>query len=118
MLLAQGLGLWHGTLHAPALASHDSPRDSHTHAHAHPHQDQLQGQQQVHPADHQGWVDDHRAGDPDCRLLDQLLHADVLAQAPELVLAEACTDAVAWPAGREASRAPGWHPPARGPPRG
>lgn len=60
LVFAQVLGLAHGTLHAPG-------RDAAAHAAEAP------------GAHGHGAFDGHAAGDAECRLLDQLAHADGLA---------------------------------------
>lgn len=67
LLLAQVLGLAHGVRHAPGLAAAVALAD----------------RADASPAD--AAHGDHRAGDAECRLLDQLAHADALLP-PSLVL--------------------------------
>lgn len=52
LVLAQAFGLAHGVVHAPGLAAASVAADGH--------------------------FDGHHAGDAECRLLDQLAHADAL----------------------------------------
>jgi hypothetical protein len=88
LLLAQALGQWHGTLHArPAAAA--------------PAADAF---------------DQHKAGDPDCRLFDQLLQADGLAFLPPPLLSFGAAPAAAQVALQAARQAPAWRQRARGPP--
>ena len=59
LVLAQAFGLAHGVVHAPGLVAAvatQSPDDGHFDGH----------------------FDGHHAGDAECRLLDQLAHADAL----------------------------------------
>jgi len=74
LLLAQGLGLLHRVEHAlpaPAAVSTGAGGSVVTHA---------------QPADH-GLFGNHQSGDADCRLLDQLSHADALPAVPLPLLA-------------------------------
>ncbi|WP_128001847.1 hypothetical protein [Piscinibacter defluvii] len=89
VLFAQTLGLVHRVLHAPS----------------------------VHPTAAQAEHDfGHDAGDIDCRLFDQLAHADIAFGTPAPAVAEArpLPPAAQLPAGRLAPQASGFL--ARGPP--
>lgn len=93
LLLAQGLGLSHRIAHAP---SH--------------------GPAQVHAS---AWGHDHEAGSADCRLVDQLAHADALCAPPTAALplvATAQTAVAPLPSSRPADTAAAYL--ARAPPRG
>jgi hypothetical protein len=93
MLWLQALGLWHGVLHA---RGHDTPSSVH--------------------AGGGGTLADHDEGSDECRLYDQLAHADLACSAPA-ALAEAELSLVPdapVPAGRLAPQAAGFL--ARGPP--
>jgi hypothetical protein len=79
LLLAQGLGLLHTFEHADthagqALAHVDEPAGEPTSA-ASAHEPGLH------------WFGEHQPGDAECRLLDQLAHADALPAAPLPLLA-------------------------------
>jgi hypothetical protein len=99
LLLAQALGLAHGIAHpdAQALAFVAASHAGHAHAGAH-------GEQA------------HDEGSPQCRLIDQLTHADLLVAPPPVALPEVSpappSTLAVWPApALEAARAC-----ARGPP--
>lgn len=105
LLWLQALGLWHHVVHGVALegpvaAVSASAHDADGHGGDH--------------GDH--GLADHDAGDPQCRLYDQLAHADLApgsaGTAP--VLAVGGTPLAATPAGRLAPQAAGFL--ARGPP--
>jgi hypothetical protein len=100
MLMLQALGLWHSVVHANGLA---------TVVHAH----DVHGEAGHHADD--GFAS-HDDGDAQCRLYDQLAHADLmLGEAASFLCARA--DGVlqaAVPAGRLAPQAAGFL--ARGPP--
>jgi hypothetical protein len=71
LLVAQGLGLVHGIAHGnPQVAAHACADEEHVHE-ARP------GFAAAHV--HGG---SHEAGDAECRLIDQLAHADALFAAP------------------------------------
>lgn len=99
LLMLQALGLWHQVVHGPA--GHGAVAVS---ASEHDHHD-----------DHA--FAGHEEGDPQCRLFDQLAHADIAfasaGAAP--VLAATGGPEAATPAGRLAPQAAGFL--ARGPPR-
>ncbi len=97
MLMLQALGLWHGIVHHGV------------HAEAHAHASHAPG----------GIFDDHDDGDAQCRLYDQLAHADIaFGSVPVLAGPEPFElRAQAVPAGRLAPQAAGFlarGPPARG----
>lgn len=88
LLAAQAAGLSHRVVHAPGLA----------------------------PA-HTAWADGHEQGQDDCRLVDQLAHADALcgaAQAPLALLPLAAAATPLRPQARPAGKAAAYL--ARGPP--
>lgn len=99
MLMLQALGLWHGVVHP-------SGHDGAVVAQAHDH----------HPGDHGDGFAGHDEDDAQCRLYDQLAHADVVfGEAASFLCARA--DGVlqaAVAAGRLAPQAAGFL--ARGPP--
>jgi hypothetical protein len=99
LLVAQGLGLAHRVAHAPGLGQavagvaapgHAQGRDqAHAHAHAHAHATTR-------------WADGHEADTAECRLIDELAHADGLcdvvwatARAPQSSEVVAAAPAVA-----------------------
>jgi hypothetical protein len=86
LLCAQALGLWHGTAHAVPAAQAVAA------------------------------FDDHDAGDADCRLFDQLLHADGLAFQGSPLPDFGAAPAPALAAMQAARQAPAWRQRARGPP--
>ncbi|MFT3956527.1 MAG: hypothetical protein QM722_19725 [Piscinibacter sp.] len=95
MLLLQALGLWHGVVHAGGLAA-----VAHAHAHA-------AGGERFAA---------HDDGDAQCRLYDQLAHADLAFADVAIGLAARVGETLgaAVPAGRLAPQAAGFL--ARGPP--
>ena len=72
LLWAQMWGQWHGVAHPQGFALGVAA------AHVHAHEGHAAG------AEHAGF--DHDAGDAECRLLDQLSHADSLPCVPLLAL--------------------------------
>ncbi len=91
MLLLQALGLWHGVVHAHGHPGHGQHASS-------------------------GAFSGHDEGDEQCRLYDQLAHADIAvgqAAAPAVLTQPGDEDA-AVPTGRLAPQAAGFL--ARGPP--
>ena len=93
LLVAQGLGLAHRVGHAPGL-----------------------GQTGI-AATASGWSADHQAGSADCRLVDQLTHADALCGPPLLAALAPAADAAPQTAAYADAPAARRHVPlARGPP--
>lgn len=70
LLVAQGLGLAHRVAHAPGLGQAGVSASARAHFHGHA--------QAGAPA---AWADGHEADTADCRLIDQLAHADGLSAA-------------------------------------
>lgn len=104
MLMLQALGLWHAVVHAHGMGQVALPV-SHVDAH--------DGE---HDGEHDGDFAGHDDGDVQCRLYDQLAHADlVFGEAPAFVPTRSTgTLEGATPAGRLAPQAAGFL--ARGPP--
>lgn len=100
LLLAQGLGLAHGVRHAPGLAAAVA----------------LSGPADDPPA--AAAQDDHEAGDAECRLLDQLAHADALLVPPLVLPPRPPAAALAAPAPLVHAAAFATAYQARAPPRG
>lgn len=100
MLMLQALGLWHSVVHANGVATGVHAHDTHDEAGHHPGE---------------GFAG-HDDGDAQCRLYDQLAHADlVFGAAPAWLCASAeAMLAAPVPAGRLAPQAAGFL--ARGPP--
>ena len=93
LLVAQGLGLAHRVGHAPGLGQISSTATA------------------------SGWSADHKAGSADCRLVDQLTHADALCGPPLLAALPPATDAAPQTAAYADAPAARRHVPlARGPP--
>ncbi len=105
LLCLQALGLWHQVVHGHV--AHGGAAAAFAHGHD-PHD---------HHEDHERHAfAGHDEGDPQCRLFDQLAHADIAFAAPAAVLAWAAQGGPesARPAGRLAPQAAGFL--ARGPP--
>ncbi len=99
MLMLQALGLWHGVVH-PGVHADTAVAQGHDHSDGH----------------HAEGFGGHDDGDGQCRLYDQLAHADlVFGQAPAFACARVGNALpAAVPAGRLAPQAAGFL--ARGPP--
>lgn len=123
LLCAQGLGVWHRTAHALPAGSGQFQAHSgfhsgfqsgfHDHDHDHDH-----GSAPAHEHAHVATAafDGHEAGDVECRLFDQLLHADGLTSAAPALLAFGAAVSPAAKALRSARLTPAWRQRARGPP--
>lgn len=83
LLAAQALGLAHRVAHAPGLAHQTGHPPAAAHA------------VQASAAHADGHASGHEAGSPDCRLIDQLAHADALCGAASLPPALPRTAAIA-----------------------
>lgn len=101
LLWLQALGLWHHVVHGAGVPGDGPVAAAGVHHHDHDHDHSFAG---------------HDEGDPQCRLYDQLAHADLAVgsagAAPVLVVCGEPTAAT--PAGRLAPQAAGFL--ARGPP--
>jgi hypothetical protein len=119
LLCAQGLGVWHRTAHALPAGPGQFQAQSHSGLqsgfHDHDH-DPVPAHAHEHAHGTTAAFDGHEAGDVECRLFDQLLHADGLTAAAPSLLAFGAADSPAAEALRSARLTPAWRQRARGPP--